>query len=278
MIITDCHVHSRFSSDSQADVKKLMEEAMKRRFPYFYLTDHMDYDFPENEEGLSFLFDPEEYFSFLKECQMKCGPLLTIRRGIEVGLKPQLHSKIASLLEAYPFDFVIGSVHLVEDVDPFLPSYWEGRSVKSAISSYYQATIENIRTFHGFDTLGHLDYVIRYAPSRPNLEIGVPLPKDFSYSPYADYIDTILNLLIDHGIALEINTAGFAKKLGHPNPCEEIIRRYRELGGERITIGSDAHKPEAYAYEFPLAEDLLRRVGFRYYTIYKERKAEMIPF
>ena len=91
-----------------------------------------------------------------------------------------------------------------------------------------------------------------------------------------EWIDEILKTLILKNIGLECNTAGFKYGLGFPNPHMDILKRYRELGGEIITVGSDGHKPEHLAYDFHKVPDILKEAGFSYYTIFKERKPEFI--
>lgn len=273
MILTDCHVHSCFSSDSKAPVEAMIEQAISHHFPYFYLTDHMDYDFPVHEEGMDFLFDPKAYFLALEKYQSRYGKAIHIRPAVELGLKPSIVSLCRSLLTEYPFDFVIGSTHLVENQDPYSPSFWENRSEKEALTSYFEAVHTNLCAFPEVDSCGHLDYAVRYAPS---VRSGKS-KKSYFYRDYADLLDTILKLLIQKGIALEVNTAGYVKGLGEPNPQKEVLLRYRELGGVFLTIGSDAHIPSLYACEFARAEALLKNLGFRYYTIYKQRKPEMLP-
>ena len=119
-----------------------------------------------------------------------------------------------------------------------------------------------------FDSLGHLDYVIRYFSSHN---------REYHLKDYQEYLDPILKTLIEKGKSLECNTSGFHHHLGHPNPCEEVLRRYLELGGELLTIGSDAHSPEYIGYEFNRTARLLKECGFRYYTVYHERKPEFLP-
>ena len=109
--------------------------------------------------------------------------------------------------------------------------------------------------------------MIRYAPEKN---------KDYSYTKYADVIDDVLNTIIKHDLGLEINTAGYKYGLGQPHPQSDILKRYRELGGEMITIGADAPKPEHIAYGFKKAETLLKRLGFKYYTIFKKRQPVML--
>ena len=106
------------------------------------------------------------------------------------------------------------------------------------------------------------------------------LQAKFYAEAYLDFIFIcILKLkkLISMGKGIELNTGGYHYGLGEPNPCVGIIRRYRELGGEIITIGADAHTPDKAAYAFDRAEAVLDRCGFRYYTVFKEHKPEFLP-
>ena len=130
----------------------------------------------------------------------------------------------------------------------------------------YQAR-NNPSGISSFDTYGHIDYIVRYGPNKN---------RDYSYRKYADIFDEILKQLISREIGMEINTGGYHYGLGEPNPCTDIIRRYRELGGEIITIGADAHTPEKIGYAFDKAAQVLTACGFRYYTIFKNRKPEFV--
>ena len=98
-----------------------------------------------------------------------------------------------------------------------------------------------------------------------------------TYHKYSDVIDEILKTLIQKGKGIEINTGGFKYGLGHPNPTEEILFRYHELGGEIITVGSDAHTPEHVGYAFDRVPEILTRAGFRYVTVFQNRQPVFIP-
>lgn len=110
---------------------------------------------------------------------------------------------------------------------------------------------------------GHIDYVVRYGPEKN---------KNYSYDKYKDVIDEILRQLIAHGKGIELNMAGFKYGLGHPNPTEEILHRYRELGGEIITIGADGHAPDQIAWDFDKVPQLLKAAGFDYFTVFTKRE------
>lgn len=132
---------------------------------------------------------------------------------------------------------------------------------------WYEAITDCIKTCDNFDVYGHLDYIVRYAPDQDN---------DYNWKDYYDYFDTILRLLIDKGKGIEINTAGLKYGLKNPNPCLDIVKMYRSLGGEIITTGSDAHKACHIAYSYEIITDMLKNTGFNYYTIFKERKPEFV--
>ena len=176
--------------------------------------------------------------------------------------------KILELTEKYPFDFVIGSSHVMHGVDPYYPAYWENHTEEEGYQEYFESILENIAVFDGFDVYGHIDYVVRYGPNKN---------ASYSYQKYADIIDEILKALIIKGKGIEINTGGFKYGLGHPNPAEDIIKRYHELGGEIITIGADAHQPEHVAFDFEKVPSILKEAGFTHYTVFKNRKPEFIP-
>ena len=103
------------------------------------------------------------------------------------------------------------------------------------IWNYFESILENISAYDGFDVYGHIDYVVRYGPNKN---------REYSYGRYKDILDEILKKLISMGKGIELNTGGYHYGLGEPNPCTAVIRRYRELGGEIITIGADAHTPD----------------------------------
>jgi histidinol-phosphatase (PHP family) len=188
--------------------------------------------------------------------------------GFEQGLQKQLASRINHYADQYEFDFIIGSSHLVNGTDPYYESYWDGISIKEGIEKYYNSILENIRTCDKFDVYGHIDYIIRYIPDKSFT---------YQYTEYAEVIDEILSLLIRKGKGIELNTSGLKYGLNQVHPCTDAIKRYRELGGEIITIGSDAHCPEHLAYDFDKIPAILESCGFHYYTIFKKRKPEFIP-
>lgn len=265
MIIADYHVHSDFSSDSDTPMEQMIERAIKLGLKRICFTDHMDYDYPP-VSSLSFVFDPDKYVHRLNELKERYQHQIEVLTGIELGLQPHLSSRLEDLLKNYSFDFSIGSSHVVDHMDPYYPDYWENRTTKDGINRYFESIIENCKAFYNFSVYGHIDYVIRYIPGQKEMKI------DYNYQDYSDVLDEVLKTLIHYGRGLEINTAGLKYGLGYAHPKHEILRRYLELGGELITIGSDAHKPEHLCYDFSIVPDLLESLGFRYYATFRNGK------
>ena len=271
MIQADMHMHTWFSTDSEACPCDMADEAVRKGLKTICFTDHFDKDDLEwGEEGI---FDVDAYFVEMQKLQEEYAGKLNIRIGIELGLRTYLKDYYEELTKKYPFDFVIGSVHNVpykKDAegnilytDPAAEKLFTDRTDKEAYRLMMETTLENVRTSDCFQTLGHLDYVVRYGKSRE---------KEYLYTDYADIIDEILKLLIEKEKGLEVNSAGLKYGLPFAHPHPDVLKRYRERGGEIITIGADAHKPEHIAYDFAKAEEILKSCGFKYYTEFFEQK------
>lgn len=266
-ILWDCHMHSSFSSDSPTSMETMIQGGIAKGLHGICFTEHLDPDYPKTPEGLDFSLDilaySEELFRLMEKYKGKIG----LRFGIELGLQMHLGEMFHKLLEEFPFDFVIGSSHLVHGADVYYPQFFQGRKERLCYMEYFESILENLSFFDEMDVYGHLDYVVRYGPNQNRF---------YSYGRYKDVIDEILKKLIEKNIGLELNTGGYHYGLGAPNPCPEIIRRYRKLGGEIITIGADAHTPDKIAFSFDKASEVLKECGFRYYTVFKDRKPEFI--
>ncbi len=268
-ISTDYHLHTNFSSDSDTPMEEMILSGIQKGLSTMCFTEHMDYDYPVKEDApeLNFLLNTEEYLQENRLLAKKYKDKCKILFGIELGLQPHLTEKMNTLLNTYPFDFVIGSIHLIDGQDPYYPEFFNGYGEKKAYERYFEHCVENLKAFPRIDSFGHLDYIVRYGPNQN---------KFYSYKEYADYIDETLKLLIHNGIAMEINTGSFKYGMNVTNPNLDIIKIYRQMGGELITIGSDAHVPSYIANQFHIVKDLLQTAGYQYYTIYEQRTPKFI--
>lgn len=265
MIISDYHNHTYFSADCDASAESMIEKAISLGLSRLCITDHMDPDM--NFPDMDFTFDIPEYQKKHKEWKEKYKDQIQILTGIELGLQPHIAKDLKQILASGHFDFVIGSAHLCDGIDPYFPEYWIGKTEYEGTYRYFEYILECIHAFDDFDVFGHVDYIVRYGPTKA---------ENYSYHKYKEILDEILKALISKNIGLELNTAGLKYGLGFAHPHMDILKRYKELGGEIITVGSDGHNPEHLAYDFDKVPAILKEAGFEYYTIFEDRKPSFI--
>ncbi|MGN0640440.1 MAG: histidinol-phosphatase HisJ family protein [Oscillospiraceae bacterium] len=261
MILSDFHTHSTFSTDGTDKLVEMANSAVEKGLKTICFTEHNDFDYPGGE----FLLDTEAYRNELLRVREQLSGKIEVLFGVELGLMKHLGERLREYLDGRGFDFVIGSSHLIDGKDPYFPEYFAELGQKNGVLRYFESIVENIGAFSDFDVHGHLDYAVRYSPEK-------------SYNPvdYREIIDEILRKIVSLGKGIEINTAGLRKGLSHANPHPFILKRYRELGGEIITVGSDAHNTADIAADFDLAESFLKDAGFEFYTVFRQRKPHFV--
>jgi histidinol-phosphatase (PHP family) len=221
-MIYDTHIHTSFSTDSEMNINDALKKAMALNIGLI-ITDHMDLNYPEKGE---FTFDPDSFFNTYEP--YKSSSLLL---GMELGMDKNYEKENRDLVAGYDFDEIIGSQHFLHGVDIYDSSLYEGKIKEELFKDYFLEIIASLKTHNYIDTLGHIDFISRYCPLQD---------KEIYYTDYCDYIDEIIKLCIDYDIVMEINT----RRLGNTNSfnnLREIYKRYRDLGGKYVTIGSDAH-------------------------------------
>lgn len=261
IITADVHMHSNFSHDSGSTPEEMVKGAVSKGLHTICFTDHFDKD--DMEWGEESIFDPEAYFEVLLPLQEKYRSEIDIRIGVELGLQPHLGDYYQSFVRKYPFDFVIGSVHSIRSMDPAAGQLFDGRTDEEVYRLTFEEMLEDIRLFEDFDVLGHLDYVVRYGAGRE---------AQYSYARYADIIDEILRELVQKGKGIELNMAGLKYGLPFAHPHPDVLKRFRELGGEIVTVGADGHCPEHIAYDYEKASDILKACGFKFYADFSKRR------
>ena len=164
MIRCDYHMHTGFSSDSEAPVRSMLNASIERGLTSVCITDHLDLDYPEDEElgPEPFRLDLEKYFQALTRIREEYSGKLDVRIGVEMGLQPHLGETYQRLAESYPFDFIIGSLHLVHGMDPYYGKIFEGKTDREVYREAFRETLTCLDRVSSFDVLGHLDYVVRY--------------------------------------------------------------------------------------------------------------------
>ncbi len=262
-MIADYHLHTFFSGDSEADPHDMADRAIALGMTTICFTDHCDTDSEEPE----FILATEKYIPYMLDLREEYRGRLDIRIGVELGLQTHLAEKHNAYVEKWPFDFVIASRHLVDGIDPYYEQAFEGKEDGVVYRNYLEQLLENLKVFHNYQAAGHIDYVVRY---------GRHKARDYNCKDYADVVDAILHQIIEDGNGIEVNSAGLSKGLDFPNPHYDIVKRYKELGGEYVTIGSDAHEPGMIGAHFLHICDFLKSVGFRYLTDYEQKIPKLI--
>lgn len=264
-ILADYHLHSSFSGDSQANIDDIVAKALSNGFTHLCITDHLDLDYQITKETPKGMFDLDvpAYVKGIREYQEKYAGKIIMPLGIEVGMQEHLFEKNTAIVESQDFDFVLASSHLMQGFDPcFMPEDVH-MTDEEMYRAYFEEELRNIKMFQNFDVYGHIDYVIRY---------GVSKDQNYSYKKYEEIFEEMITAILQKGKGFELNTAGIRKGLKQMHPSMEFLKRYRERGGEIITVGSDAHVPGDIGAGFGQAAELLKECGFEYYCTFEKRK------
>lgn len=226
----DYHIHTTVSYDGHAEPLEMAQQAVNIGLKEICFTDHRDYQQSTPREKTAFSLEAyrNAYDGF-------AFPGLTVRKGVEVGLAPWNREELNHDVESYPYDFVIGSIHFIDDEDIYFPQYWQNRDYLNAEAHYFEEMLKCIQIHDHFDVLGHLTYITK-CPPHPHRR---PLP----LSDHKDIVAEIMKELVRKGKGLEINTSG-KNRCGGFLPEKEYLLLFRDLGGKIITVGSDAHNTD----------------------------------
>ena len=260
----DSHVHTKISHDGISKMEEYLQKAPKKGVDEITFTEH--YDIYDGIESSLTTLDVEEYFLYYQSLKQKIKCKSNF--GIEIGLQPDVVDKVKEMVSKYPFDFIIGSSHITCKKDMSMDkSFFEGLTRKEAYMRYFNEVLTNIQLYDEFDAYGHLDYVVRYGGYRS---------KVIEYKEFREILDAILLELVKKDKGIEINTSGIRYGLSNPHPNIDIIKRYKQLGGKIVTIGSDAHKVEDLAKDFNLVYDILDSLKIKEFTVFHDRKPNFI--
>lgn len=253
----DYHMHSRVSFDGHDTGEALAKAALAAGLKEICFTDHLDYD-PLEQMGCM-AFDTALYNAEYDGLEI-AG--LKIRRGMEFGMTPDNAAQFLEDLQRRPFDFVLGSIHFVDDLDVYFEPWWRGKSIWEAERRYLESTLECVQIHDDFDVLAHLTYIAKTHCH--------PAPRPVPYADHREIIDEILRILAAKGKGMEMNSSG-VDRCGGFLPTADIFRRFKELGGQIVTIGSDAHKTDRVGqYSFEACE-ILKDI-FGYVCTFENRK------
>lgn len=255
MFLMDYHLHSEYSGDCDAPLRAQLEAARAAGVKELCFTDHVDFD------GVGLI--PADLGARDKAIEALRGdfPDITIRRGAEVGLKDEAAAARAQAhCRPHGLDFIIASVHMVEGTNVYYPAFFQGRAQAESYARYLEYIARVLPTNPYFNILGHYDFCAKFAPY-PNRALAL--------SHAADALDCIFRYLVQEGKAMEINTSPWRDD---PAWGLDVLRRYRELGGEFVTTGSDAHRPCQVGKRLAEAQELARAAGIPYVATFQNMK------
>jgi len=255
MYYSDYHIHSNISFDGNFEMEDIIKESIKKGLKEIAFTEHLDY---REDKYILPLPDFKAYFEKYEMLKEKYKKQIIIKKGLELGLQPELKDKIQNQIKNYEFDFVIGSTHIINNIDFVDTIYFSNKTKFEAYNEYFEEILESIEYFDDFDVYGHLDFIKRY---------GIYGDNSIDYDKYEFVLREILKKLIEKDKGIEINTSGYKYNLNCFHPSYEILKLYKELGGEIITIGSDAHHLIHIADHFDKPYEILKELGYKYFTI-----------
>lgn len=264
MLFND-HCHSLCSPDGAFSMTDMALAALHQGVGAVCFTDHCDC---VNEDGaLCRTFSWEAELAQFSAAQNTLGGRMKLRLGVELG-EPTQSPDYAREVLALPLDFVIGSVHNPLFGRDYYFQHYDSADACRRLILDYLAQLTAVAESDFYDVIGHITYPLRYMRVRDG--VGV----DFDFCK--EQLDALLCAVVRRGKGIELNTSGYLNCGGEPMPPRWILERYRALGGELVTIGSDAHVPENMAQGLADGMALLRAVGFRSLAVFEQRKPEMI--
>ncbi len=263
--IIDMHTHTDNSPDGHHSAMYLCEQADMAGLRAIAFTDHVEVDFyrQDNYDKVAL----QSFFEASKARSAFMGKLL-VCLGVELG-QPMYDVKTAEeIIAALPYDIVIGSVHNLNGVKDFCFLDYAEHDVNSLLTQYFDELIK-LAQWGKFDTLAHVTYPLRYICG----EYGIPV----DMSKYKEQVDEVLIALVKNQKALEINTSGLRQKIGRTMPEEDVVRRFKQLGGEMVTVGSDAHYAKDLGAGIREGMEIAKRCGFDSVTLFQNRTPVQIP-
>ncbi len=261
----DYHVHTSYSADCNIKMSEMIDSAVEKGFSEIAITDHIDFDYPDSE--IEFMLDFEGYHRALEKHQETYKDKIRIVKGLEVGIQHHIIEECKDMVMDYSYDFVICSLHGAEGKDLHNGDFFKDRETKDAYIAYYTYMYDCLKAFKAYNVVGHLNLIDRYKKY---------MTDNVRYIQYSDLVETILKNIIYDGKGIEINTSSFRYNMDVLTPTIEMLKLYKELSGEIITIGSDAHTPDYIGYQFDYIYALLNQMGFKYIAAYKNMKPEFI--
>ena len=255
----DYHLHSYYSDDSNTPMEFQIKRAIELGLDELCFTDHVDY-FAYSSESLS---SRARYFREIEEMRKKFDGRIKIKAGFEFGVQTHTIKKFETLFESYhdEIDFTLLSIHQINDEDLWSGAYQAGKTQDEYNRGYYNELLNVMKNFHDYSVLAHLDLMVRYDRKGA-----------YPFAKVRDIVSEILKTAIDDHKGIELNTSSWRYGLKDTQPCREILKLYRDMGGEILTLGSDAHTPDYLYAHMDEAKNILRDLGYRYFCTFDKMR------
>lgn len=264
MYLCDSHIHSEFSFDGNVPVEEMVKQGIENGISVMTITDHCDVvgiGDQNNDFGVVLEKVIPKSVAEIKRISQLYKDKIKVLAGIELGEPTHFPQKTEIALNLAEFDFILASTHEVRNRKDFYFLDYNEDNIDILLTEYFNEQLE-VAKWNGFDSLAHFDYPARYIAERTELKID--------YTKYQNIIDEILKILIKNNKALEVNTSTISKPLARPMASRDVLKRYKELGGYLITLGSDAHKMEVLGKDLEKGIELLKKLGFTSYYYYEK--------
>lgn len=270
-MFADYHVHTAFSDDSIYPMEQVVQDAISKKIDEICFTEHVDYGIKVDwDSGKEIVYRNGEpcancnyplYMKTIKQMKERYGNKITIKTGLEFGMQMHTIKLYEKLFSQYDLDFVLLSIHQVNDLEFWSQDYQRGKTQKEYNEGYYDEMLRLVKSYKNYSVLAHMDLITRYDND------GV-----YSFEKIKNKITEILKIVISDGKGIELNTSSKRYGLSDSTPCRDILKLYYNLGGNIITIGSDSHKPEHLGAYIQEGKELLRSIGFTQYCTFEKMK------
>lgn len=261
--IFDTHTHSNHSFDGNDSCKELCESLMLKGGIGIAITDHCDIDGDDDFD----IFANNQYDDTSAVKEEYCGQI-TLLQGIELGQGIYQKDKALKIINSHDYDIIIGSIHNLDGMEDFYFLDYKKYDIDGLLTKYFENELE-LAQWNKTDTLAHLTYPLRYIVEREGVCVDL--------SKYNDIIYAIFNTLIRNDKALEVNTSGLFMAIDSTLPGIDLIKRYHDMGGRLITVGSDSHYKEKICQGISQGYDILKECGYKEFTVFKNRIPYQMP-
>lgn len=275
-MFADYHVHTSYSDDSEYPMEEVVKDAISFGLDEICFTDHVDYGVKrdwDDPRGMTYrrggAGEPERmalanvdyprYATEIAALREKYKDQITLKMGIEFGIQTHTIPQYEKLFSVWPFDFIILSVHQVEDKEFWTQDFQRGRTQTEYNLRYYEEILALVQQYHHYSVLGHMDLISRYDKAGP-----------FSFEKIRPIVKEILKTIIFDGKGIEVNTSCHRYGLNDLTPSTDILRLYRDLGGRIITIGSDSHRKEHLGAYLTETISALKAIGYKEVYTFKQ--------